>query len=90
MKLKYEFETMEMDDQVVAVPVGDDAEEALHGIIKLNDSAAVIFGLLKKETTEDEIVEAMKKQYKASEEQIRDYVRGFVDYLAKEGLMEGV
>lgn len=88
MKLKYEFETMEMDDQIVAVPVGDDAEEALHGIIKLNDSAAAIFTLLKKETSEDEIVAAMKKDYNASETQIREYVRGFVDYLASQGLLE--
>ena len=88
MKLKYEFETMEMDDQIVAVPVGDDAEEALHGIIKLNDSAAAIFTLLKKETSEDEIVAAMKKDYNASETQIREYVHGFADYLASQGLLE--
>ena len=90
MKLKYDFETMEMDDQFVAVPVGEEAEDALHGIIKLNESAAVIFDLLKKETTEDAIVEAMKKDYNASEEQIREYVHGFVDNLAKQGMIEGV
>ena len=90
MKLKYEFETMEMDDQAVAVPVGDEAEKALHGIIKLNDSAAAIFRLLKEETTEDAIVASLKKEYNASDAQIREYVRGFVDYLAKEGLIEGV
>ena len=88
MKLKYEFETMEMDDQVVAVPVGDEAENALHGIIKLNDSAAAIFELLKKETTEDAIVAAMKKEYDAVEPKIREYVRGFIDYLDGQGLLE--
>ena len=88
MKLKYEFETMEMDDQRVAVPVGDEAETAIHGIIKLNDSAAAIFELLKKETTEDAIVGAMEKEYDAAEPQIREYVRGFIDYLDGQELIE--
>lgn len=90
MKLRYEFETMEMDDQIVAVPVGEEAEDALHGIIKLNDSGAAIFRLLKKETTEDAIVAAMKKEYDASEEQIREFVRAFVSDLARQGVVEGV
>ena len=90
MKLKYEFELMEMDEQTVALPIGEESEGAIHGIVKLNDSGAFIFKLLAEETTEDAIVAAMKKEYNASEEQIRAFVRGFVDSLAKQGLVDGV
>ena len=55
MKAKYTFEIMEIDDQMMAVPVGEVADE-LHGILKLNQSAAAILELLKEETSEEEIV----------------------------------
>lgn len=90
MKLKYNFETMEMDDQVVAIPVGDDAGTDFRGIVKLNESGAVIFDLLREETTVEEVVEALAKDYDTPKEEIRRHVREFVDYLAGQGVLAGV
>ena len=45
MRMKYMLEKMEMDDQVIAVPVGENCEE-FHGIIKLNETAERIIDLL--------------------------------------------
>ena len=62
MKAKYTFEIMEIDDQMMAVPVGEEADE-LHGILKLNESAAAILELLKEETSEEEIVQKLLEKY---------------------------
>lgn len=87
MKLKYSFITNEVADQIVAVVVGDDMNK-FNGFVKMNDTGAFIFGLLKEETTEEEIVAAMRKQYPdAAEEEIRETVTEFVANLEKEGLL---
>lgn len=87
MKLKHTFEMMEIDEQKMAVPVGDGAD-AFHGILKLNQSAAAILELLKEETTEEEMVQKLKEDYDSSEEEIRTYVREYVEELKKAGFIE--
>lgn len=78
MRLKYTFETMELDDQVVAVPVGEGAE-AFHGVIRLNETGAFIFELLKNDMTERDIVDAMKKEYDASAESLTADIHRYID-----------
>jgi len=85
MKLKFLFESMELDDQIVAVPVGKSAQE-FRSIIKLNDSAAEMFSLLKQEITEEEMVVALKKTH-GDDPEIRGYVQEFVKYLMSEGVL---
>ena len=87
MKLKHTFEMMEIDEQKMAVPVGDGAD-AFHGILKLNQSAAAILELLKEETTEEEMVQKLKGGYDSSEEEIRTYVHDYVEELKKAGFVE--
>ena len=49
LKLKYEFEIVDMAGETVAVPIGEGAE-VFHGIIKLkNELAKCIFENLKEE-----------------------------------------
>lgn len=86
MKLKYTFESMELDDRIIAVPVGDGAQD-FRGVVKLNDSAAEIFDLLKQETTEEAVVEALKARY-GDDPEIPGFVREAIDYLAQEGVLE--
>jgi len=86
MKLKYEFETMEMDDETVAVPVGDNANE-FHGVLKLNESAAFILSHLKEETTEDETVKAILAEYSGDESEIKTFVHDYVAELEKANLL---
>lgn len=85
MKLKYSFEMMELDDRMVAVPVGDSAQE-FRGVIRLNDSAAEIFDLLKQETTEEGIITELKKRY-GDEPNIPDFVHEFLETLDGEGVL---
>ena len=75
MKLKYNFVSNEVADKIVAVAVGDDLQK-FNGFIKMNDTGAYIFNMLKNDVTEEEIVAAMKKDYSdATEEEIRERKR---------------
>ena len=88
MKLKYQFETMQLDDQVVAVPVGGDTAR-LQGVIKMNGSAAEIFQMLVQDTSEAEIVASLMKEYKdSSAEEIQEYVRSFLSILSEKDILE--
>ena len=88
MKLKYNFVTSEVADKIVAVAVGDDLEK-FNGFIKMNDTGAYIFNMLKNDVTEEEIVEAMKKDYEdATEQEIRETVSGFVGKLKDADVLE--
>ncbi len=88
MKLKYNFVTNEVADKIVAVAVGGDLEK-FNGFIKMNDTGAYIFNMLKSDVTEEEIVAAMKKDYEgATEEEIRETVSEFVGKLKEADVLE--
>ena len=86
MKAKYTFEIMEIDDQMMAVPVGEEADE-LHGILKLNQSAAAILELLKEEISEEEIVQKLLEKYESSEEDMKSYVHDYLAELEEAGIL---
>lgn len=86
MKLKFDIEIMEMDDQSIAVPVGDGAE-AFHGILKVNDSAAYILNQLKEDTTEEAIVDAILKEYAGNREEIAGFVKNYIAKLRDADLL---
>lgn len=88
MKLKYNFVTNEVADKIVAVAVGGDLEK-FNGFIKMNDTGAYIFNMLKSDVTEEEIVATMKKDYEdAAEEEIRETVSEFVGKLKEADVLE--
>ena len=86
MKLKYEFETTELGDEIIAVPVGDNARN-FSGVINLNDSAAAILKLLQKDTTMEQIVSALLEEYEGTKEEMTAFVEKFIDKLRKEDLL---
>lgn len=85
-RLKYTFKTIELDDDIVAVPVGSNAK-LFKGVIRLNDSAAEIFQLLSQETTEEQLIESLKQHY-GEDPEIGAYVHDFVSSLLEEGVLE--
>ena len=86
MKLKYEFEMMSLEDKMVAIPVGEEAIE-FAGVIKLNETAAFIFNLLKDETTEEAILDALENEYDAPRERLIDDVRKIINEYREKGLL---
>ena len=67
MKLKSCFITQDIDDTQFLVPI---SAEAFSGIVRSNKTAAYIIELLKKETTEEKIVDALYAKYDAPKDQI--------------------
>lgn len=86
MKSKYIFEKMELDDEIVAVPVGDNSDE-LHAVLNLNEEAMRILELLQEDTAEEDIVAQLLTEYDGKEEEITPLVHAYIEELRKEGLL---
>ena len=86
MKLKYDFLLRDVGDRVVAVAVGEGSEN-FQGIINMNRSSRVIFELLRKETTEDEILAKLMEQYEGTEAFFREEIRKMVLKLRNGGVL---
>ena len=88
MKLKYDFDMMDLDDGFVAVPVGEGAQH-YHGVIRLNKSAAKIFSYLNEDVSENYILEKLYEEYEMDpKEDIREYVHSFLLKLSENGVLD--
>lgn len=88
MKLKYNFVTNKVADNIVAVAVGEAVSE-FNGFIKMNETGAEIFELLKEETTLEAVIGEMCDRYpEEAKEEMEKTVKGFVDELKKSGVVE--
>lgn len=67
MKLRDEFVTQQIDDTQFLIAIGG---EAFSGIVRSNETAAFIVDCLKKETTAEQIVDAMCAEYDAPRETV--------------------
>ena len=88
MHVKKTLEPMELDDQIVAVPVGELAKE-YHGVIKLNETGAFLLEHLKEETTEEALVAALAKEYDGSPEQLSKDVHRYLALFREKGFLIG-
>jgi len=78
MKLKPGFITQDIDDTQFLVPVG---AGAFNGVARNNATAAFIVNCLKRETTEEAIVDAMCAKYDAPRETIAADVKEILNTL---------
>lgn len=84
MKLKYDFSVMDMGDEIVAVPVGDNADQ-FHGMIRLNSTAAEILELLREDTTPPEVHKILMERYPDStRDEIGVMLANFLNQLYRE------
>ena len=86
MRLKYIFEMIELGDQIIAVPVGNDVDK-YHGVIRLNETAAMIFRLLKDEITEEAIVDVLENEYKIDRKILSQDVHNTIERFQKKELL---
>lgn len=86
MKLTMDFEILDLADEMIAVPVGDNAD-GFHGVLKLNEEAAAIIRLLGQETTAEQIADELLKEYSVSREELLSYINSFVDQLRSNNLL---
>ena len=80
MKIKNGFILRKVGKQYVVAATGE-ASKSFNGMMRLNDEAAYAFGLLQKETTEEELIAAMMEKYPADLEETKAGVAYFLDKL---------
>jgi len=85
MRLKDSFITHETDGEHITVATGD---AAFHGLIRSNTTAGFIVECLKKDTTEDAIVDAMLAKYDAPREVIAADVAKVIAKLRSIGALD--
>ncbi len=85
MKLRDSFITQDIEDTQFMVAVG---ETSFTGIVKSNRTAAFIVDCLKKETTKEQIVDAMYAKYDASRERIEADVEMILNKLRGIGALD--
>ena len=78
---------MELDGEIVAVPVGEGASE-LHAVLNVNEEAMRILELLQEETTEENVIAQLLKEYAGEKEEIAPLVSAYISQLRQEGLLE--
>ncbi len=86
MHLKCDFEVMELNEEKIAVPVGENAA-AFNGVIKLNDTAVSILNLLKKETSAEAIVDALLAEYDADRDTVEKDVEKYIVEFTNAGVI---
>ena len=85
MKMKNDYITQTIDETQFLIPVGS---ESFNGIVRSNKTAAYIVDLLKEDTTEEKIIDALCARYDASREVITTDVRKILDTLRSINALE--
>ena len=87
MKLKTGFITHQVGKEQMMVAAGP-AAKVFHGLVRSNETAAFIVNCLKKETSEEAIVDAMLEQYEAPRETVAADVHRVVEKLREIGALQ--
>ena len=87
MKLKYSFETVNMGNEIIMVPVGDNADQ-VHGVIKMNNEGQEIINMLMNETDAESIINTLSEKYNAEKEKISKNVHDIIQLLCDNQLLE--
>lgn len=88
-KLKCEFELVEMAEELIAVPVGDEAA-SFNGVVALSNAAAFLLGELKTPKSEDELIELLVHEYNLDKNSAAEDLQVFLKNLLEMGLIEQV
>jgi hypothetical protein len=84
MKLKNEFMThMDGENQMMV-----DVSAKFGGLVRSNKTAAAIIDLLKKDTTEENIISEMLRKYDVSELVLKQDVRRIIETLRNVGAID--
>lgn len=87
MKLKKGLIVTELNDGYVGVAV-EDAGKSFKGMLKMNGTAAFIIQCLQTETSEEEVVKAVLKEYEVSDADAKAGVSDVIENLTKAGLLD--
>ncbi len=80
MKLSKEFVVHNIIDESILLPTG---KAAFSGVVRGNKTLGTVLELLKDDTTEEELIIALKKRYEAPDGAIEKDIKKVLDELRK-------
>lgn len=86
MRLKDKYASTMLLGKVIAVPLGKSMK--FKGTLRMNGTGAEIFEMLKQDTTEEEIVDALGRRYDTPRDTLRRDVRACLEKFRSRGLLE--
>lgn len=86
MKLKDEFIVHTLGKETLLVPTG---EAGFHGLVQGNKTVEVILNCLIKDTSEEEILSAMKDRFDGDENDMRADISDVIEKLRSIGAIDG-
>ena len=88
MKLKDSFIQAELGGETLLVPVSSGKEE-FHGVIRLNETAALIVDRLRQDVTEEDLVNALTDNYDVARDEAKKHVRAVLEKLQTVNALTG-
>lgn len=87
MNIKQGYVIRKVMGNHVVIATGE-ASKKFHGMVKLNDTAAEIWGYISENKSLDEIVSCMLEKYEVDEEKLRQDVTKTIKTLKEQGFIE--
>ena len=87
MKVKDSFVLRKIAGSNVVVPIGSETAD-FNGMMTLNETGAMLFGMLKKDRSIEDLTNAMLSEYDVSAAEAEEDVKAFVETLEKAGMLE--
>ena len=87
MRVDKEFVLREIAGDYVIIPTGKTVL-SFNGLISVNEIGAFLWELLQEETTIEELVAAVLKEYEVDEKTAREDIEEFIDRLAAGNVLE--
>lgn len=86
MKIEKEFVLREIAGDYVIIPTGKTVL-VFNGLISTNEVGASIWNMLQQETTFEELVQGVLKEYEVEENVVREDVSEFLQQLSEKGIL---
>ncbi len=86
MQINKDFTIQKVGASYVAVPVGE-TSKTFHGMVRLNETGAFLWEKMKKDCTEEELVEALLSEYEVSREIAERDVHRVVELLRENQIL---
>lgn len=87
MKLKEDLVLRQVADTWIILSMAQDVLN-FDGVLKLNESGAMLWNLLKETENPQDLIETLTKQYDVDKQVAQDDVNAFLDNLEKAGCLE--
>ena len=87
MGFKHDFKVMDICGDRIAIPVGDSVN-SYHGALRLNETAAEIFELLRQGKDEAGIVQVLQAKYEEDADKLTASVHEFLEELKRGGVLQ--